>query len=110
MNQNNSNNKKSPLGGYRGLSVLITGGSRGIGLGIAKELAKAGFNLAINGVRNLESVQHVLNDLNDFGVEVIYAQGDVSKKEDRKKILQTVIACKYLDFHAFSKNIWGCKL
>ena len=27
-----------------------------------------------------------------FGVKVIYAQGDVSKKEDRKNILQTVIS------------------
>jgi 3-oxoacyl-[acyl-carrier protein] reductase len=73
-------------------TALITGGSRGIGLGIAKELAKAGFNLAINGVRNQKSVQPVLNELANTGVEVIYAQGDISKKEDRAKILQTVVA------------------
>jgi len=73
-------------------TALITGGSRGIGLGIAKELAKAGFNLAINGVRLQESVQPVLNELAAFGVNVIYAQGDVSKKEDRENILQTVVS------------------
>jgi len=73
-------------------TALITGGSRGIGLGIATELAKAGFNLAINGVRNENSVQSVLDELKDFGVEVIYAQGDISKKEEREKILQTVIS------------------
>lgn len=72
-------------------TALITGGSRGIGLGIARELAKAGFNLAINGVRPLESVESVLDELSEFGVEVIYAQGDVSKEEDREKIFQTVI-------------------
>ena len=65
-------------------SALITGGSRGIGLGIAKELAKEGFNLAINGVRDLDSVQPVLNELKEFGVDVIYARGDISKKEDRE--------------------------
>ena len=81
--------KKSPSGGFRGLA-LITGGSRGIGLGIAKELANAGFNLAINGVRPQESVQSVLDELSEFGVEVIYAQGDVSKKKDRESIFQTV--------------------
>ncbi|MCF6333992.1 MAG: 3-ketoacyl-ACP reductase [Draconibacterium sp.] len=87
MNQNN----KFPPGGFSGLpSALITGGSRGIGLGIAKELAKAGFNLAINGVRNRESVQAVLNELKEFGIEIIYVQGDISKKEDREKILQSV--------------------
>jgi NAD(P)-dependent dehydrogenase (short-subunit alcohol dehydrogenase family) len=84
--------KKSPFGGNRGLSALITGGSRGIGFGIAKELAKAKFNLAINGVRNENSVQPVLDELKDFGVEVIYVQGDISRKEEREKILRTVIS------------------
>lgn len=72
-------------------TALITGGSRGIGLGIAKELAKAGFNLAINGVRNQEAVQEALNDLKSFNVEVVYAQGDISKKADREKIFHTII-------------------
>jgi len=73
-------------------TALITGGSRGIGFGIANELAKAGFNLAINGVRNQESVQSVLDELKAFGVEVIYAQGNISKKEERQNIFNTVIS------------------
>ena len=92
MNQNSSNKKKSPFEENSGLSALITGGSRGIGFGIAKELAKAGFNLAINGVRNQVSVQPVLDELKDFGVDVIYARGDISKKEDRQHIFETVIS------------------
>lgn len=72
-------------------AALITGGSRGIGLGIAVELAKARFNLLINGVRKQEAVQPILDGLKMFGVEVIYAQGDVSKKEDRKNIFKTVV-------------------
>jgi NAD(P)-dependent dehydrogenase (short-subunit alcohol dehydrogenase family) len=71
-------------------TALITGGSRGIGLGIAKELANAGFNLAINGVRPQNSVQNVIDELKEFGVEVIYAQGDISKKDDRQQIFQTI--------------------
>jgi 3-oxoacyl-[acyl-carrier protein] reductase len=73
-------------------TALITGGSRGIGLGIAKELAKAGFSLAINGMRNPESVQLVLDDLKSFGVQVIYVQGNISKKGDRQKIFNIVIS------------------
>ena len=46
----------------------------------------------INGVRKQEDVQPVLDGLKAFGVKVIYAQGDVSKKEDRENILQTVVA------------------
>lgn len=83
--------KKSPSGGFRGLA-LITGGSRGIGLGIAIELAKAGFNLAINGVREQKAVQPVLDGLKMFGVKVVYAQGNISDKTDREKIFQTVIS------------------
>ncbi len=88
----NLNNLKSPLrGDSEGLPVaLITGGSRGIGFGIAIELAKARFNLAINGVRSKESIQPILDGLKMFGVNVIYAQGDISKKEDRENIFQTV--------------------
>jgi len=73
-------------------TALITGGSRGIGFGIAKELAQAGFNLAINGVRPEESVQSVLEELRETGVKVIYAQGNVAKKEEREQIVQQVIA------------------
>lgn len=83
----------SPLrGDLEGLVALITGGSRGIGLGIAKELANAGFNLAINGVRPEESVRSVLEELKETGVEVVYAQGNVAKKEDREQIFKKVIA------------------
>ncbi len=73
-------------------TALITGGSRGIGFGIAIELAKARFNLVINGIRKQESIQPILDGLKMFGVDVIYAQGDISIKEDREKILQTVIS------------------
>lgn len=72
-------------------TAIVTGGSRGIGLGVATELAKAGFNLAINGVRDQSSVQPVLEDLKAFGVEVIYAQGNISIKEDRQNIFDTVM-------------------
>jgi NAD(P)-dependent dehydrogenase (short-subunit alcohol dehydrogenase family) len=73
-------------------TALITGGSRGIGLGIATELAKARFNLIINGVREQIEVQPILDGLKMFGVEVIYAQGDVSKKGDRQRIFDTVVS------------------
>ena len=91
---NDLTSKKSPLGGFRGLgrpTALITGGSRGIGFGIAVELAKARFNLAINGIREQKSIQPILDGLKMFGVDVIYAQGNISNKTDRAKIFQTVI-------------------
>jgi len=73
-------------------TVLITGGSRGIGLGIAKQLAKARYNLAINGVREEEQVTEVLQELSGLGSKVIYSQGDVSIEQDRNRIFRKVLA------------------
>jgi NAD(P)-dependent dehydrogenase (short-subunit alcohol dehydrogenase family) len=71
-------------------TALITGGSRGIGLGVAIELVKAGFDLAINGVRDQSAVKEAINTLKDYGAKVIYCQGSISSTDDRKKIVQEV--------------------
>jgi len=71
--------------------ALITGGSRGIGLGIATELAKAGFDLAINGIRDESSVSDALERLKTFGGGVIYVHGDVSSKNDREWMINQVL-------------------
>lgn len=86
------------LGGYtRDLKIrkmkkvaLITGGSRGIGLGIARELAKNNFDLAINGVRPQSAVEDVMDDLRKSGAQVIYCQGDLALTADRASIIQKV--------------------
>jgi 3-oxoacyl-[acyl-carrier protein] reductase len=71
-------------------TALITGGSRGIGLGIARELAREGIDLAINGTRPEEEVQDVLESLRSNGTGVIYCQGDVSLGESRQLILEKI--------------------
>ncbi len=58
--------------------ALITGGSRGIGLGIAYQLAKNGFDIAINGVRDESAVHAVLVEIESLGVKAIYCQGSIS--------------------------------
>jgi 3-oxoacyl-[acyl-carrier protein] reductase len=70
--------------------ALITGGSRGIGYGIAKHLAENNFDIAINGVREETQVGDGLKELRNAGAEVLYCQGDVSSTDDRKKILDQV--------------------
>ncbi len=69
-------------------TALITGGSRGIGFGIAKALAKEGYNLAINGVRDEEFVIEPLNELRELGAEVLYCQGSIAITEDRESIIE----------------------
>jgi NAD(P)-dependent dehydrogenase (short-subunit alcohol dehydrogenase family) len=70
--------------------ALVTGGSRGIGLGIARSLADDGFDLAINGVREAAQVANALDPLRQRGVEVHYCRGDVSVTADRQAIIDSV--------------------
>ncbi|GAA5482935.1 3-ketoacyl-ACP reductase [Haloferula sargassicola] len=71
--------------------TLITGGSRGIGLGIALALAKEGHCIAINGMRPEEQVTDVLDRIRQAGApETIYCQGDVGNSEDRRSILEKI--------------------
>lgn len=72
--------------------ALITGGSRGIGYGIAEHLARAGFDLAINGVRPEAAVQDALDGLRALGAEVLYCPGDIASRDDRLAIIDAVQA------------------
>ncbi|MEZ0485187.1 3-ketoacyl-ACP reductase [Fibrella aquatica] len=70
--------------------ALITGGSRGIGLGIAVHLARKGFDLAINGVRSEVEVGDILAQLRSEGSEVIYCQGSIADATERAAMLAKV--------------------
>ena len=72
-------------------SVLVTGGSRGIGLGIAEWLVKDGWAVAINGVRPEAAVGETLAHLRKYGQDVIYCQGNVAEAEDRQNILDRIL-------------------
>ena len=71
-------------------TALITGGSRGIGFGIAQALARAGFDLAINGMRKEEEVKSPLEELRGLGADVLYCQGDVGDSVARNDILDKI--------------------
>jgi NAD(P)-dependent dehydrogenase (short-subunit alcohol dehydrogenase family) len=71
--------------------ALITGGSRGIGLGCALALAREGYRIAINGMRPADQVTDVLELIRQSGApEVVYCQGDVGNSDDRSRILDEV--------------------
>jgi 3-oxoacyl-[acyl-carrier protein] reductase len=70
--------------------ALITGGGRGIGLGIAKCLAAEGCDLAIAGVRAEEHVRETLEMLRTWGADVLYCRADVSDRDARTRMLDAV--------------------
>jgi NAD(P)-dependent dehydrogenase (short-subunit alcohol dehydrogenase family) len=67
--------------------ALVTGGSRGIGLGIANVLADNGYDLAINGVRAESEISDPLAALQKRGADVHYCRGDVASATDREQIV-----------------------
>jgi NAD(P)-dependent dehydrogenase (short-subunit alcohol dehydrogenase family) len=70
--------------------ALITGGARGIGLGISKCLAAEGFNLALCGVREVSAVVEPIDQLGRLGAEVLYCRCDVADAAARTAMLAQV--------------------
>ena len=70
--------------------ALITGGTRGIGLGIAIQLAKQGFNLAVNGTREPEAVKATIDELKALSVDVIYCRGSIASSADRQQMIDSI--------------------
>jgi NAD(P)-dependent dehydrogenase (short-subunit alcohol dehydrogenase family) len=73
-------------------SALVTGGTRGIGLGIARALAREGWDLALGGQRPESDVGAVLGELRALGAAVHYLRGDLSRTEDRARMLDELRA------------------
>jgi len=72
--------------------ALVTGGARGIGLGISRALAVEGCDLAACGVTPESRRKDVLNELRALGAETLYVQADISSGEDRSRMLDAIRA------------------
>ena len=79
--------------------AAITGGSRGIGFGVARKLAAEGFDLVIIGRRH-ESEVESLNELKELCPRVLYCRGDIGLADDRDSIVTSLFS------HYSSINLW----
>jgi len=70
--------------------ALVTGGRRGIGLGIAKALAAQGCDIVINGVSPAAGAAEAVAELEGLGARVLYVQGDVAEPGDHARMVEAV--------------------
>ena len=71
--------------------AFITGATRGIGKAIALELAKEGYNIALNYRTENEALENLKKEISEIGVECYPVQGDVSKAEDSERMTKEII-------------------
>ena len=71
--------------------ALVSGGTRGIGLGIARALAQEGWHLGLCGLRSRDQVSSTLADLAHSGVDVHYTRADVADGDARARFVNESI-------------------
>ncbi len=71
--------------------AVVTGSSRGIGRGIAIEIAKSGYNVIVNYAGNKEAAEKTKILVEKIGKESEILQADVSNSTDRKNLIDQTL-------------------
>lgn len=72
--------------------VIVTGASKGIGSAIAKAMGNLGASVVVNYLSSRSDAQEVVSAINRGGGHAISVQGDVSKTEDCRKIVEAAVS------------------
>ena len=75
---------------FSGKTLLITGGSRGIGKKICFEFAKRGCNIIFTYVRSSSESKKIESELLKFGVNVISKKLNLNSNDDIKKFVENI--------------------
>lgn len=80
-----------------GKTAVITGSNSGIGLGVARELARAGADVVLNSFTDRDEDHALAADLADeFGVTARYIAADMSKGDDCRALVEHAGQCDIL--------------
>ena len=67
-------------------AVLVTGSGRNIGRACALALARAGFDIAVNGSANVANCESVAEEARSMGVRACVVMGDIGDNDDIARI------------------------
>jgi 3-oxoacyl-[acyl-carrier protein] reductase len=88
-------------------TVLVTGGSRGIGRAVAEALSGAGARVAVNYRSDEASANGLVHELRDGGGEAMALAGDVSDPKEARQLVRDVVAAwGRLDAVVVNAGIW----
>ncbi|MGL4281621.1 MAG: 3-hydroxybutyrate dehydrogenase [Albidovulum sp.] len=80
-----------------GKTAIITGSNSGIGLGVARELARAGADVVLNSFTDSEADHKLAADLGkEFGVKARYIKADMSKGDECRALVEKAGGCDIL--------------
>lgn len=81
----------------KGKTAIITGSNSGIGLGIARELARAGADVVLNSFTDRPEDHALAQALGaEFGVAARYVRADMSKGADCRALIEAAGGCDIL--------------
>ena len=69
-------------------TVIVTGGSRGIGKCIAENQAKEGYNVVLNYNKSVKEAKKTKEELEKQGIKIEIYKADVSKREEVTKLIK----------------------
>ena len=72
-------------------TAIVTGGSRGIGLAIAKQLGLDGYQVVVFATKPLEECMEHLKELEEAGITWHYVSGTIDNRDDRKRLVEETL-------------------
>lgn len=73
-----------------GKTVVVTGGGKGIGLGISVAMARCGADVVVAG-RAPEALADTVGELQALGAQALAVAGDITRAEDRERLIATAL-------------------
>lgn len=83
---NNENHRR-----FRGQSVIVTGGSRGIGRSVALAFAAEGADLVVNYAGNHDAANETARQIHELGSRCVLVQGSVAEPEVAERLVDSCL-------------------